>query len=232
MQGGVVDQAFAGGKVGVLPAAVRARLVADVGGGGRDAEPGVAEVVVDLHLEGERVARLREQGGGYDDPVRLLFDGMPGAPAQEAVDGVVLVRFGEGDLVVRSLEAVVAVGETVGPGDQRGAVRAVAHLPGRVGLQHVAVTRPVAADAAADLDDRRVLVTGADLELPAGRCECHDVPFRWMPRTGWVARSTAVAGGGRGRTGPRPNGRAGQPPRRPARPGGSPGAPGGGRCGT
>src|SRR5512142_2440084 len=232
MQGGVVDEAFAGGKVGVLPAAVRARLIADVGGGSRDAEPGVAEVVVDLHVERERVSRQREQGGGHDDPVTVLFDGLPGTPAQEAVDGVVLVRFGEGDLVVRSSEAVAAVGETVGPGNQRGAMGAVAHLPGRVGLQHVTVARAVAADAAADLDDRRVLVTGADLELPAGRCECHDVPFRWMPRTGWVARSTAVAGGGRGRTRPRPNGRAGQPPRRPVRPGVSPAAPGGGRCGT
>jgi hypothetical protein len=43
----------------------------------------------------------------------------------------------------------------------------------RVGLEDVTVTVEVFADAGADLDDRRTLLAVGELELLAGRVDCH-----------------------------------------------------------
>jgi hypothetical protein len=76
---------------------------------------------------------------------------------EKPVDGVVFLRFGEGDLVVGPVKAVPAVTEAIRPRDQGSAVGAVAHRFLCVGLQHVAVTDAIGANAAADLDDGGVV---------------------------------------------------------------------------
>ena len=45
----------------------------------------------------------------------------------------------------------------------------VAHLVNGIGLQHLVTVHVIRADAAADLDDDRVLILEGDLELGAGR---------------------------------------------------------------
>lgn len=163
----------------MLPASVGAGLIAVVGGDGRDAQSRLVEAVVDLHIQQERVPLERVEGRSHDNLVLGLAHRLPGSPMQEAVDGVVLVRFGEGDLIVCPVETVAAVTEPIGPRDQRGAVGAVAHRLQRIGLQHVPITGTVAADAAADLDDRDLLISVADYILPTGWRVRHDVsPFR------------------------------------------------------
>ena len=92
---------------------------------------------------------------------------------QESVNGVVLVRFGESHVVVRAVEAVVAVAEAVGPWDQRSTVRPVAHLTARVGLQNVTTAEAVRADAAPDLNDRGVLLAVGDVKLTPGWSVAH-----------------------------------------------------------
>ena len=69
-------------------------------------------------------------------------------------------------------------------------MRSVAHLIDGVGLQHVDTTHVIGPDAAADLDDDRVLLTVDDLELRAGRPLIHGLPLpacRWV-RMGCYAR--------------------------------------------
>ena len=87
---------------------------------------------------------------------------------QETVDGVVLcpVRSAPPGSVV---EAAGAVGQPVGPRNQRGAVRAVGHRGQRVRVEHVLAGYGVLADPAADLHDRGLVLAGADRELITGR---------------------------------------------------------------
>ena len=95
----------------------------------------------------------------------------PRPPPPEPVDGVALPGLGERDLVLGAVPRVPAVGETVGPGHQRRAVRAVAGRLDRVGLQHLDAVDVVGAHAAADLDHGRAVGPVRDLELLTRRHE-------------------------------------------------------------
>jgi hypothetical protein len=69
--------------------------------------------------------------------------------------------------MIDSVEAVAAVGEAVGPGDQRRPVGAVADRPERIGIEDRPAADLVLAHPAADLDDRRPLLAVGDLVLLA-----------------------------------------------------------------
>jgi hypothetical protein len=75
--------------------------------------------------------------------------------------------------MVLPVEAVAAVGEPVGPGNQRGAVSSIAHLLDRVGLQHRPAGDRVLAYAPSDLDDHGSLLAKDDLELLTRRYASH-----------------------------------------------------------
>ena len=85
------------------------------------------------------------------------------------MEGVALVRLAERYLMIGTVEAVTAVAEAIRPGDQHGAVRAVAHRVDGVGLQDIPIARAIGADPAAHFDDGCPLPGGADLELLPGR---------------------------------------------------------------
>jgi hypothetical protein len=79
----------------------------------------------------------------------------------------VLLGFGEGHLVVDPVEAVAAIGQSVGPGNERRAVGAVARDVGWVRIQDGSVPDPVATDRATHLDNGDALVSPSDVELLA-----------------------------------------------------------------
>jgi hypothetical protein len=98
------------------------------------------------------------QPNPHGDALGLALEHLPGTPAQQAVDGGARRRLAEGELVLDSVEAVMTVGEAVGPGNQDGAVGAVTHRVPRIGVQHRPAADGVRANAAADLHDRRALL--------------------------------------------------------------------------
>ncbi len=161
----------------MLSTAVRAHGLPAIGGGGGHGQPGLAHGVLDLDVEEERVSLEWVQPGRHQHPVRFVLDGLPVPPPQEAVDGVILVRFGQGNLVFVPVERIGSVGEPVGPRDQGCAVCAVAHRIERVGLEDVPVAHGVLADSAADLHDGGPVRTRGDVELFTGRGEAHGAPF-------------------------------------------------------
>lgn len=81
------------------------------------------------------------------------------------MDGGALVGLGQRYLLVGAVEGVGTVGEPVGPGDQGGAVGAVADRVAGVGVEDVAVGHRVRSDPTADLDDGGPVVAGVDLEM-------------------------------------------------------------------
>ena len=80
---------------------------------------------------------------------------------------VALLGLAQRNRMVGAIEAVGAVGQTVGPWDQRRAVGAVAHRVERIGVEHRPVCDLVLPDPAADLDDHGSLRAVGDLELLA-----------------------------------------------------------------
>jgi ribokinase len=173
-----VDQARPRREVGVLAGAERAGNLADVGRRNRDGEAVVGELVGDLHLDGERVSLHRVEACLHDDAIGLSLGELPGPPVQEPVDRVALLRLGQRDLILDAVEAVAAVGEAVGPGDQGSSVGAVADRPDRVALEHGSVPGQVLAHSATDLDDRRSLLAMSDLVLFAGGWDGHRCPLK------------------------------------------------------
>jgi hypothetical protein len=89
------------------------------------------------------------------------------------VDRVVLLRFGERHLIVDTVEPVPAVGQPIGPGHQRSAMRAVTHRTQRVGVENRPLTDAVLPHPAADLHRHGDLLAMPDLELPPRRWNAH-----------------------------------------------------------
>ena len=139
----------------------------DVRGGRADAEPGVRERVLDPQGEREGVARLRVEHVLQDDPVRLLLGDRPGGPADETVDRVRGLRFGERQLVGASAEVVTPLLDAVGPGEKQLPPPRRAQLVGAVAVEELAPARGVCAEAGSDLHHDRALVTQLELDLLA-----------------------------------------------------------------
>src|SRR4051794_2931152 len=152
----------------MLPTAIRARINADVRRRRRDRQPGLRELVVDGHVEHERIARLRMDPRPHLDAALVAGGEIPWAPAKQAMDGVVLLRLRQRGLVALPVEFKAAVGEPVGPRNQNRAMASVSHAVDGKRLDHVATAEAVFAQCAADLYDDRHLIVVTQFELLAG----------------------------------------------------------------
>ena len=104
-----VDGRRAGSEVGVGTSAVRSGCRADVGCGGVDVKAVVGERVADFQIKREGVAGLGVQPVSHRDPVCCTIGWSPVRPPCQAVDRVVLVGFGERELMVAAGEVVATV---------------------------------------------------------------------------------------------------------------------------
>jgi hypothetical protein len=101
------------------------------------------------------------------DPVGVVVPAGPVAPAQEPVDGVVLVRLGERDLVVLAAEGVGPVTDPFGPRNQRLPPRTGATILGPIPVEQLDPADAVLTQPTADLDDGGALVAVAELGRPS-----------------------------------------------------------------
>src|SRR5277367_1920851 len=163
----------------MLAGGVGAGSPTDVDGGRGHRQARVAQLIRDVYIEGERVAVEGVQPRPHDDAIGRTLHRPPGTPAQEAMDRVVLRRLGQRHLGVDTLEAIAAVRKTVGPGDQRSTVSAVADLVEGIWIEHRSARDRVLANPTTDLDDARPLLAVHDLELLARRRD------RWRDFQGW-----------------------------------------------
>ena len=83
------------------------------------------------------------------------------------MNSVVLVRLSERGLEVTAVPFEAPVGQAVGPGNQRRPMRAVADRIERIGVEHRPIADEVLPNPAADLDNRRRLLTVSDFVLLA-----------------------------------------------------------------
>src|SRR5262249_34508917 len=156
----------------------------DVRGRCPHAETAVRERVFDAEVEAEWVARLRIEDVFHHDPVRLVHNGSPGSPADEAVDRVVALRLVQRQLIAASVELVAAILQPVRPGDQHLPPRRGAHLLGPVAVDKFPAANGICAQSPANLDDHGALMLGRDFELLAG----------WRNHGALRARFSAPAG--------------------------------------
>ncbi len=157
----------------MLAGADRARPLPAVRQRRRHGQPVGVEGIGHAYVEQVRIAGGAVQPDAHRHAIGLLLDRLPGAPAQQAVDRVVVLGLAQVELELLAGELVGAVLQSVGPRDERGSARAVAHGVFGIGVEYIAVAVRVGAHAAADLDDDRPLVTRGDLELPTGRQDGH-----------------------------------------------------------
>src|SRR5215208_3966777 len=102
----------------MVAASVGARGVPAIGSGRLHAQALVGEPILDAERQTERVAGPRMQHVLHHDPVLRALGGDPGGPADEPVDGVLLLEVVDRELVVLSVEAVAAILDSVGPRDE------------------------------------------------------------------------------------------------------------------
>ena len=119
-------------------ASVRAGLRSDVRGRRPDRETIFCELILDAERERERVAALGMQNVLHHDPVRLALTDRPPAPANQAVDRILIVRFGEGELVPLPIELVAPILQPVRPRDQHLPAAGRAHLVDLVSVEELA----------------------------------------------------------------------------------------------
>src|SRR4051794_24853879 len=94
-----------------------------------------------------------------------MVEYVPGHPANEPMNGVVLFRFRQRQLEVVSLPRPLAVLYAVGPWHERLSARAVAHRVDVVAIEDRCTTDVVRAKTTTNRDDHRVLLAVADLQL-------------------------------------------------------------------
>ncbi len=114
--------------------------------------------------------RVNEVGAGVQ--VGTMTDAVP------AVNGVVVLRFGQRHLIVHVVEGVPAVLNPVRSGNQRQSPCAGASLIVGVAVEQLPPADAVAGQSSADFDHGRVLLAVADLELLTGRREWEVVAGR------------------------------------------------------
>jgi hypothetical protein len=128
----------------------------------------VAEGVLDLEGEGERIAGLRMDHVPHDNAIRVAFADGPGRPAHQAVDRVRELRLGERQLEALPVELVAPVLESVRPGDEQLPTTRLRLLVRAVAVEDLLTGNQIGAQSAAHLDDHGALVAEGDLELLTG----------------------------------------------------------------
>src|SRR3954467_13229079 len=98
-----------------------------------------------------------------------MVEYVPGHPANEPMNGVVLFRFRQRQLGVLSVPRPLAILHAVGPWHERLSARAVAHRVDVVAVEHRCTTDIVGAETTSDRHHRRVLLAVADLQLLSTR---------------------------------------------------------------
>src|SRR3954467_3042211 len=98
-----------------------------------------------------------------------MVEHVPGHPANETVNGVVLFGLRQRELQVGSVPRPLAILHAVGPWHERLSARAVAHRVDVVAVEDRCTTDVVGAKTTTDRHHRRVLLAVADLQLLSTR---------------------------------------------------------------
>ena len=152
----------------MLAAPVGTGLGAEIPGCRLHREAGLAEGVLDVEGERERIAGLWVDHVLHHDAIRLTFADGPGRPAHEAVDRVRELRLGERQLVALPVELVASVLQPVRPGDEQLPATRLRLLVRAVAVEDLLTGDRIGAQSAAHLDDHRALVAERDLDLLTG----------------------------------------------------------------
>ena len=129
----------------------------------------------------------------HDHPVGIPFGHLPRHPANQAVDGILLGRVVERELVPPSVELVAAVLDPVGPRDQHLAPPRAAHPVERIAVEQIAARPGVLSEAAPDLDDHGPLVGVRELDLVPARRDRGSA--RWSSRRCFQPGGARATGG-------------------------------------
>src|SRR5262249_41992115 len=148
---------------------VRTGVTSDVRGRRRDPEARARKGILHAERQRERIAGLRRQGVLHHDPMSLARGDRPGDPTNETVNGASGCQFVERELVLHARELVGTILEPVRPRHEHLSAPGHGHLFLAVTVDELVVADRVRAQACTDLDDHRTLVTGAILDLLAGR---------------------------------------------------------------
>ena len=127
--------------------------------------PLLRQRVLDAEREREGIAGLVVDRVLHHDAVLLARGDRPGCPAHEAMNGVVVLRLGQGELVPPPVELVAPVLQPVRPWGQHLAAPGGARRVERVAVEEIPAACRVRAEAAADLDHHGPLVGVDELEL-------------------------------------------------------------------
>ena len=103
----------------MLACAIGAGTHPGVGGGRRHRQPVASEGAVHFDIEEEWMALHRVRPDPHRHSGGLRAHDMPRLPAEEIILGTVLLGLGECHLGLDAVEAVLPVGQAVGPRDER-----------------------------------------------------------------------------------------------------------------
>ena len=123
----------------------------------------------DLQVERERIPGLRMEDMTEQNAVRLALPHLPAEPADEAVDGIRVLRLVERKLVPAALELVASVLQPVGPRNEQLTPTPGRHLVDAVPVHDVLTVDRVRPQPSAYLDGDRALLGEHHLELLAER---------------------------------------------------------------
>src|SRR5262249_30214383 len=149
------------------------------------------ERVFNAEPEGEWIAGLWIENVFHQDAVRLARNSPPAGPADEPMNCVLAFHLVERKLVAAPVELVAAILQPVGPGDQDLPAGRRAHLLGPVAVEKLSAPGRVCTKSATNLDHRRPLPFGRDLDLLAGRGN-HGAPHASCATSARVPRRSAI----------------------------------------
>src|SRR4029078_371128 len=114
----------------------------------------------------------------HRDPIWLALDDGPGRPANQAVDCVMALRLTRRELLTLPVEIVRAVLQSVWPRNQHLTSAGRTHFVCAVSVDKVPAAYGVGAEAAANLDDHRLLIAGDNCNLLARWRDHRSPPVR------------------------------------------------------
>ncbi len=165
----VVDRPGTRDEVRVRSGPPRCPGRAGVPTGDRGVQSLGVDAVLDRHDDAVRVALLGGDRGGEHRTVGLVgLDGEVG-PADQAVQGVLAGRLGEGELLLRTVERVATVDDAVRPRREDGSAEHRTDLVGVEGHHEVASLVPEGAERCADRGDVGGVPVGGDRQLRSGQ---------------------------------------------------------------